>query len=116
MLVRRDEGRFISGKCDMMNRDIPFSSLLEALRSLIRQIWSESPDRVAKLKKQLTKALGQGAAVIVQLLPEAAELFDVIPAIEPLHPAEAAIRFNRLVPIFIKVFVDKQHPLVIFLR
>ncbi|MGO4695918.1 BREX system ATP-binding domain-containing protein [Paenibacillus sp. 2TAB26] len=115
MLVRRDGGRFVSGKCDMMNRDIPFSSLLEALRSLIRQIWSESPDRVAKLKKQLTKALGQGAAVIVQLLPEAAELFDVIPAIEPLHPAEAAIRFNRLVPIFIKVFVDKQHPLVIFL-
>ena len=59
--------------------------------------------------------MGQGAAVIVQLLPEAAELLDEIPAIEPLHPAEAAIRFHRLVPIFIKVFVDKQHPLVIFL-
>ncbi len=115
MVVRRDGGRFISGKCDMMNRDIPFSSLLEALRSLIQQFWSESPDRVAELKKQLTKALGQGAAVIVQLLPEAAELFDVIPAIEPLQPAEAAIRFNRLVPIFIKVFADQQHPLIIFL-
>ncbi len=114
-IVLRDGGRFISGKCDMMNRDIPFSSLLEALRSLIRQIWSESPDRVAKLKKQLTKALGQGAAVIVELLPEAAELFDAIPAIEPLHPAEAAIRFNRLVPTFIKVFVDRQNPLIIFL-
>lgn len=115
MVVRMAGGRFVSGKCDVLNRDIPFSSLLEALRSLIRQIWSESPDSVAKLKKKLTKALGTGAAVIVQILPEAAELFDEIPAIEPLHPAEAAIRFNRLVPIFIKVFVDTQHPLVIFL-
>ncbi|RXZ79628.1 GAF domain-containing protein [Paenibacillaceae bacterium] len=114
-LVRRDGFRFISGKCDMLNRDIPFSSLLQALRGLIQQIWSESPERVVKLKRQLTEALGQGAAVIVQLLPEAAELLDEIPAIEPLHPAEAAIRLHRLVPIFIKVFVDKQHPLVIFL-
>ncbi|MFC4305283.1 BREX system ATP-binding domain-containing protein [Cohnella boryungensis] len=115
MRVRMDGGRFISGKCDMLNRNNPFSSLLQALRSLIRQIWSESPDRVAKLKSQLTEAMGQGAAVIVQLLPEAAELFDEIPAIEPLNPAEAASRFHRLVPIFIKVFVDERHPLVIFL-
>jgi predicted ATPase len=114
-LVRMDGGRFISGKCDELNRDIPFSSLLQALRSLIRRIWSESPERAVKLKGQLTEALGQGAAVIVQLLPEAAELLDEIPAIETLHPAEAVIRFHRLVPIFIKVFVDKQHPLVIFL-
>jgi len=113
--VRMGGGRFIRGKCDVLNRDIPFSSLLQALRSLIRQVWSESPERLAKLKKQLTEELGQGAAVIVQLLPEAAELFDEIPAIELLNPAEAAIRFHRLVPIFIKVFVDKQHPLVIFL-
>jgi predicted ATPase/DNA-binding CsgD family transcriptional regulator len=115
MPVRMHGGRFISGKCDMLNRDIPFYSLLQALRSLIRHIWSESPEKVAKLKRQLTEALGQGAAVIVQLLPEAAELLDEIPAIEPLHPAEAAIRFHRLVPIFIKFFVDQQHPLVIFL-
>lgn len=115
MQVRMKGYRFISGKCDMLNRDIPFSPLLQALRSLIRKIWSESPDRVVNLKSQLTNALGQGVAVIVQLLPEAAELFDEVPAIEPLHPAETAIRFHRLVPIFIKVFVDIQHPLVIFL-
>jgi len=113
--VRMGGGRFIRGKCDVLNRDIPFSSLLQALRSLIRQVWSESPERLAKLKKQLTEELGQGTAVIVQLLPEAAELFDEIPAIEPLNPAEAAIRLHRLVPLFIKVFVDKKHPLVIFL-
>lgn len=74
MLARKEGSLFIGGKCDLMNRDVPLSPLLQALRSLIRQIYSQSPERMAKLKLQLEEALGQGAAVIVQLLPEAAKL------------------------------------------
>jgi len=115
VLVTREGGRFIAGKCDLMNRDIPFSPILQALRKLIRKIWSESPERVAKLKMRLTDALGQGAGVIVQLLPESAKLLGEFPAVEPLPPAEAAIRFRRMLPIFMRIFAGSEYPLVIFL-
>ncbi|WP_239616223.1 AAA family ATPase [Cohnella mopanensis] len=113
--VIKDGGQFIAGKCDLMNRELPFSPILQALRRLIRQVWSESPERVAKLKERLTEALGQGAGVIVQLLPEAAKLLGKLPSVEQLAPAEAAIRFRRLLPIFIQVFASREFPLIIFL-
>ncbi|MGG1639203.1 helix-turn-helix transcriptional regulator [Paenibacillus sp. NRS-1760] len=115
VLARKEGSLFIGGKCDLMNRDVPLSPLLQALRSLIRQIYSQSPERMAKLKLQLEEALGQGAAVIVQLLPEAAKLFGELPSVEPLPPAEAAIRFHRLIPLFMNIFAEKEHPLLIFL-
>lgn len=34
---------------------------------------------------------------------------------EPLPPAEAAIRFHRLIPLFMNIFAEKEHPLLIFL-
>ncbi|WP_240421518.1 helix-turn-helix transcriptional regulator [Paenibacillus periandrae] len=113
--VIRAGGRFISGKCDLMNRDIPFEPILQALRRLIRQIWSASPEKVTKLKVRLAESLSTGAGVIAQLLPEAASLLGDFPAVEPISPAEAAIRFQRLLPIFIKSFSSKDYPLVMFL-
>ncbi|WP_179233069.1 helix-turn-helix transcriptional regulator [Paenibacillus rigui] len=113
--VIRVGGQFLAGKCDLMNRDIPFEPILQMLRGLIQQIWSASPEKVARLKARLAKSLGTGAGVIAQLLPEAATLLGDLPALEQLPPAEAAIRFRLMLPIFIKSFTGKEHPLVLFL-
>ncbi|MDQ6419590.1 AAA family ATPase [Paenibacillus sp. LHD-117] len=113
--VIRDGGQFVTGKCDLMNRDIPFEPIIQALGKLIRQMWSESSERKAKLKARLTESLGTGAGVIAQLLPEAVTLLGIFPAVEPLPPAEATIRLQRLLPIFMKCFASKAHPLVLFL-
>ncbi|SEM62644.1 AAA family ATPase [Paenibacillus sp. OV219] len=115
MPVIYEGGKFISGKCDLMNRDIPFSPILQALRKLLRQIWSEPTERIAKLKAHLAEELGQGAGVIAALLPEASALLGDFPPVEPLPPAEAAIRFRRLFPLFMKNLSSKEHPLVLFL-
>ncbi|SFL98143.1 Predicted ATPase [Paenibacillus sp. 1_12] len=113
--VIRAGGRFIAGKCDLMNRDIPFSPILEALRKLIRQVCSESPESIARLKVRLREVLGRRAGVIAQLLPEAEKLLGKLPSAELLGPAEAAIRFRLLLPIFIQTFADSEHCLVLFL-
>ncbi|MRN56280.1 AAA family ATPase [Paenibacillus monticola] len=113
--TRREGGQFIAGKCDLMNREIPFSPILQALRRLLRQVWSESPERLAQLRLQMVEALGLGAGVITEFLPEAAKLLGASPSVEPLPPAEAAVRFRRLLPIFIKTFAGREHPLVLFL-
>ncbi|CAM4525502.1 putative ATPase/DNA-binding CsgD family transcriptional regulator [Paenibacillus endophyticus] len=113
--VTSEGGQFVAGKCELMNRDIPFSPILQALRRLIKQTLGESPKRLGMVKTRLSKELGQGAGVIAAFLPEAKALFGEIPSVEVLPPAEASIRLRRLLPIFIKAFVDKSHPLVLFL-
>jgi energy-coupling factor transporter ATP-binding protein EcfA2 len=113
--IIREGGQFIAGKCDQMIRDIPFEPILQALRRLIRQVSSESPERVAKLKARLAEALDHGAGVIAEFLPEAANLLGDYPVVEPLAPAQAAIRLRRLIPIFIKIFAHSEHALVMFL-
>lgn len=113
--IRREGGQFITGKCDLMNREIPFSPILQALRRLLQQVWSESPERLAQLRLQMVEALGNGAGVITEFLPEAAKLLGASPSVEHLPPAEAAVRFRRLLPIFIKNFAGREHPLVLFL-
>lgn len=113
--VIRAGGRFLASKCDLLNRATPFEPILQALRGLIRQVWSESSERVVNLKIRLAKDLGPGAGVIARFLPEAATLLGDFPAVEQLPPAEAATRFRRLLPLFINVFTDREHPLVLFL-
>ncbi|MFC5471338.1 BREX system ATP-binding domain-containing protein [Cohnella suwonensis] len=113
--VARAGGRFIAGKCDLMNRDIPFEPILQAFRSLIQYIWSETPDNVARLRAGLSKSLGTGAGVVAELLPEAAKLLGDNSSAEPLPPSEAAIRFRRLLSAFLKAFADKDRPVVMFL-
>ncbi|QSF46312.1 AAA family ATPase [Paenibacillus tianjinensis] len=111
----REGGRFITGKCDYMNNEIPFAPILQALRRLLRQTWSEAPDKVEQLKARLLEALGQGAGIITEILPEAVRLLGTIPLAEPLPPAEAALRFRRLLPAFIGMFAGEGQPLVLFL-
>ncbi|WP_139996533.1 helix-turn-helix transcriptional regulator [Paenibacillus paridis] len=113
--VTKIGGKFAAGKCELKNRDIPLSPILQALRWLTKQTMSEAPARLNLVKSRLAEELGQGAGVITALLPEAETLFGEIPSVEALPPAEASIRLRRLLPIFIKAFVDKEHPLVLFL-
>ncbi|OKP97189.1 AAA family ATPase [Paenibacillus sp. P46E] len=113
--VLREGGRFVTGKCDPMNREMPYAPILQALRGLLQQVWSETPDRAAELGIQLRETMGQGAGVITEFLPDAAGLFGGVFQAEALPPVEAAVRFRRLLPMFIGAFASKERPLVLFL-
>ncbi|MGE6573509.1 AAA family ATPase [Paenibacillus xylanexedens] len=106
---------FLEAKCEPKNHDVPFSPILQVLRKMIKHTLGEAPERVDMVKTRLAKGSGQGAGVLAALLPEVQALIGEIPAVEALPPAEATIRLHRLVPIFIKAFIDREHSLVLFL-
>ncbi|WP_091172606.1 AAA family ATPase [Paenibacillus sp. 1_12] len=108
-------GRFIAGKCDLMNRDIPYEPILQALRSLVQQIWQESPEHITQWKSRLAADLGTSASIIAELIPEITPLLGELSPAEPLQPAEAVIRFRWLFSAFIQIFADAERPLVMFL-
>lgn len=63
----KHEGYFTSGKFDQYQKNIPYSSLIQALRNLIRTFLTESDARVEAWKQQILAALGAQAKVIFVL-------------------------------------------------
>ncbi|NMG11674.1 serine/threonine-protein kinase, partial [Brasilonema sp. UFV-L1] len=113
--ILRQRGYFISGKFDQLKRNIPYASLIQAFQELIRQLLTESADKIAVWKAKLLEAFGSNGQVITDVIPEVERIVGVQPDVPQLGPTESQNRFNRLFQQFIHVFTKPEHPLVLFL-
>ena len=68
-------GLFASGKFDQYKRDIPYATLAQAFRSLVRPLLGESEAELGRWRNSLNEALGPNGQLIVNLVPEL-ELID----------------------------------------
>lgn len=108
-------GYFVSGKFDQYTRNIPYSSLVQAFRDVIRQILTEPRDVVAKWSDKLTQALKSQAGVIANLIPDLRWIIGATEPVPELPPLDAHNRLNSSFQKFVQVFASAEHPLVIFL-
>lgn len=113
--ITRQRGYFIAGKFDQFNRNVPYSSLLQAFRSLVRQLLAEPPDRVAAWKRRILAAVGPNGQVLIRVIPEIELIVDPQPEVPQLRPEDAHNRFNLTFQSFIRVFTAPEHPLALFL-
>ncbi len=113
--ITRQRGYFISGKFDQFQRDIPYASLVQAFRSLVAQLLTESELQIAAWREKLLAALGDNGQLIVEVIPEVELIIGSQPDVPELAPAEAQNRFNLVFQNFIRVFTQPEHPLVLFL-
>ncbi len=113
--VVRQRGYFIAGKFDQYKRNIPYTALVQAFGELVRQLLSESPDKVAIWKECLLNALGVRASILAAVIPTIERLIGPQPPAAPLPPATTQAQFNRALSSVAGVFADQQRPLVLFL-
>ncbi|PSN77567.1 serine/threonine protein kinase, partial [filamentous cyanobacterium CCP4] len=113
--ISRQRGYFISGKFDQFKRNVPYASLAQAFQDLMRQLLTESNDRIAGWKAKLLQALGPNGQIIIDVVPELERIIGPQPDVAELGPSESQNRFNRVFQQFIRVFSQPEHPLVIFL-
>jgi serine/threonine protein kinase len=113
--IVRQRGYFISGKFDQFKRNIPYASLIQAFQELIRQLLTESADKIVAWKAKILETLGSNGQVIIDVIPEVERIVGVQPDVPKLGPTESQNRFNRLFQQFIHVFTKPEHPLVLFL-
>ncbi|HEY9634235.1 MAG TPA: AAA family ATPase [Coleofasciculaceae cyanobacterium] len=107
-------GYFISGKFDQFQRNVPYSAIINAFQSLVKQLLTESEAQLAQWKEKLLAALGTNAQVIIDVVPEVELIIGKQPVAPELAPTEAQNRFNLVFQNFIRVFCSQEHPLVIF--
>lgn len=111
----KSHGYFTSGKFDLYQKNIPYSSLIQAFRSHIRTLLTESDLRVAKHKQKILSALGHQGKVITDVIPELSLLTDEQPDVPSLPPVESRNRFNNLFGSFLSSLSSKENPLILFI-
>jgi predicted ATPase/signal transduction histidine kinase len=106
---------FAAGKFDQYQRDIPYATLAQALRSLTRQLLGKSESELAHWRKELLEALGSNGQLMVTLVPELALVIGEQLPTAPVAPQDAQARFQAVFAKLLGVFARPEHPLVLFL-
>jgi PAS domain S-box-containing protein len=108
-------GLFAAGKFDQYKRDVPYDTLVQALRGLMRQILGDSEAKLRRWRESIDKAVGPNGQLIVGLIPEVELVIGKQPPVPELPPRDALNRFQMVMRRFLGVFADAEHPLVLFL-
>ena len=114
VLVPR-QALFAAGKFEQYQRDIPYATLAQACRALVRQILGQSEAQLRRWCEALQAALGRNGQLLVALIPELEILIGKQPPALELPPQEAHTRFQTVLRRFLCVFAQAEHPLVLFL-
>ena len=108
-------GLFASGKFDQYMRDVPYATLAQAFRSLIRPLLGKSEAELCNWREALQEALDPNGSLIADLVPELKLIIGEQPPVPSLPPQEAQRRFQLVFRRFISVFARPEHPLALFL-
>lgn len=109
------KGYFTSGKFDVYQKNIPYSSLIQALRNLMRTFLTESDERVALWNNKILKALGKDGRVLTDVIPELEALVGPQPEVNQLPPVESLNRFHDLFGKFLSCLASEDNPLTLFI-
>jgi PAS domain S-box-containing protein len=108
-------GLFASGKFDQYQHDIPYATLAQAFQGLVRALLAKSEAELAGWREALQQALGPGARLIVDLVPEVKLIIGEPAPVSELPSRDAQRRFQLVFRRFIGVFARPEHPLALFL-
>lgn len=113
--VVRKKGFLIHGKFDQFRQNNAYSALTSAFKDLVRQILGEPKASLDRWSQRFNKALDHHGQLIVDLIPELELIIGKQAPVQGLSPSEAQNRFFITFLNFVKVFSQKEHPLVIFM-
>ena len=113
--ITEKRGYFIGGKFDQFQRNIPYSAVVSAFKDLVRQLLTESEEKLNQWREKILAAFGSNGQVIIDVIPEVELIVGKQSPVPELGLQESQNRFNFVFQNFIRAFCSLEHPLVIFL-
>lgn len=113
--IVKHKGYFTSGKFDVYQKNIPYSSLIQALRNLIRTFLTESNKRVENWKKRILNTVSENGKVLTDVIPELEVIIGPQPDIPDLPPIESLNRFHDVFDSFLACLASEDNPLTLFI-
>ncbi len=111
--LQQKETLLAVGKADRHAPVLPYAVLAGAFRSLTLHLLGLPAENMAAWKTRLGQALGDYAALAVNLVPELGLLLD-LKSSDPadMHSVDARVRFNHMARSLVQVFATSGCPLV----
>lgn len=113
--IVKHKGYFTSGKFDVYQKNIPYSSITQALRNLIRTFLTENNERVALWKTRILEAVGENGRLMTDVIPELGVLIGSQPDVPQLPPVESQNRFHDIFDKFLTSLASEENPLTLFI-
>jgi PAS domain S-box-containing protein len=114
-LIVQTKSLFISGKFDQYKRDIPYDTIIQAFKKLVRQLLTEGEQKLENWRDLIQTNVGKNGKLITDVIPEVELIIGDQPPVPELGPAESQNRFNLVFESFVSAFAQSDHPLAIFL-
>jgi predicted ATPase/signal transduction histidine kinase len=103
----------VSGKFEQFRRDVPYASVVTALRELVRQLLGLDEARLAAWKGRLKDALGDVGGALTDVLPELEELVGRLPKPPDVAAVDGEHRFRSLLTRLIAALPSPGAPVVL---
>jgi predicted ATPase/signal transduction histidine kinase len=108
-------GRFASGKFDLRATNVPYASVVEALRSLARALLAEPEEQRAETSRRIREAVLANGRVLIELVPELRDILGDVPEMPATGAVEEENRFHLTLQAFIRAVATADRALVLFL-
>ncbi len=116
MLKNVRASSFISkAKFDTLQRNSPYSALIDAIRAVIRNLLREDEATLNNWKERLLSYLHDNGQIIINVVPELEIVIGNQPPVAELSPDESQNRFQQTFLNFISAFCSDQYSLILFL-
>ena len=116
ILKKVEASSFISkAKFDTLQRNSPYSALIDAIRALIRNLLREDEAKLNSWKDRLLGFLHNNGQIIINVVPELEIVIGKQPPLDELSPDESQNRFQQTFLNFISAFCSGGNSLILFL-
>ncbi|MEO1052918.1 MAG: ATP-binding sensor histidine kinase [Bacteroidota bacterium] len=112
--VTEKRGYFITGKFEQFQQNKPYFAISQGFNKLADIFLSGSEDQLAQWKEKISRALGNEAKLLTDVISNLRYLVEDIPQIPAVGGEEAQNRFNFVFKNFVQAIATKEHPLVLF--
>ncbi|MGN6248446.1 MAG: adenylate/guanylate cyclase domain-containing protein [Ginsengibacter sp.] len=116
ILKKVNAASFVSkAKFDTLQRNSPYSALIDAIRSLIRNLLRTDEIKLNFWKDRLLSFLHDNGQIIINVVPELEIVIGKQPPLDELSPDESQNRFQQTFLNFISAFCSGEYLLILFL-
>ncbi|MGF1493275.1 MAG: AAA family ATPase [Microcoleaceae cyanobacterium] len=112
--LTRTRGYFSAGKFDQFRR-LPMDAPIQGCRGFIREILTESQERLNYWRDRFLKVLGANAQLIIDAIPELELIIGEQPPVPEVGAIEAAQRLGQTFNQFNQTFSSAEHPYICFM-
>ena len=113
--IIKENGIFLSGKCDQYNKNIPYLALFNALDQFCTYILSDSEAQVKNWRKRILDLLGDNGVLLIDVIPRLQLIIGSQPQLMEESIVEIQVKFSAALQNLLRAIASKSRPIVFFI-